>query len=127
MASSTTIPVLFTLPPSSRHEFLLLPYKSPTSPTAPAPITIKELNRLIVATISKSPNCAEFMGSYKPQSDSPPHITEIRVHWAEAGRDRRVWPQYTIITEDNLAAVLDTIARGGGIGRDVLEIKVKNS
>lgn len=49
-------------------------------------------------------------------------IQEIRVHWSESGRDRKAWPEYTIVTEDNYPAILEVLKTGSA--KDVLEIKV---
>lgn len=49
--ATMSLPLLFTLPPSNRHEFLLLDTSSK--------ITLKSLNAQITSTISSSPNCAE--------------------------------------------------------------------
>ncbi|KAF2184020.1 hypothetical protein K469DRAFT_196788 [Zopfia rhizophila CBS 207.26] len=106
------IPVMFTLPPSNRHEIILLDTSSKPS--------LKSLNKQITSTIATSPNCSEFMGKYK-STDAVEQINEIRVHWAESGRDRKVWPEYTIVTEENVGAILEVLK--GSVGRDVLEIK----
>ena len=49
-------------------------------------------------------------------------IQEIRVHWSESGRDRKVWPEYTVVTEDNFAAILQVLKASGT--KDVFEIKI---
>ena len=49
-------------------------------------------------------------------------IQEIRVHWSESGRDRKVWPEYTVVTEDNFPAILEVLKSSNA--KDVLEIKV---
>jgi hypothetical protein len=46
-----SIPLVFTLPPSSRHEVILLDTSSKP--------TLKALNKQITATIASSPNCEE--------------------------------------------------------------------
>ncbi|KAF2267701.1 hypothetical protein CC78DRAFT_613811 [Lojkania enalia] len=107
------LPLLFTIPPSNRHEIILLDTSSKP--------TLKSLNKQITTTISSSPNCAEFMGKYKSK-DTTESIQEMKIHWSEAGRDRKVWPEYTIVTEENLAAVIELLKLGAG--KDVLEIKV---
>lgn len=108
-----SIPLLFTLPPSNRHEIILLDTSSKP--------TLKVLNKQITSTISSSPNCAEFMGKYKSK-EAQEVIQEMKVHWSEAGRDRKVWPEYTIVTEENFPAILEVLKASPG--RDVLEIKV---
>ena len=105
-------PLLFTLPPSSRHEILLI--------DASAPPPLKSLNQQILAAVKGSPNCAEFMDKYKKAGEEG--ITQLRVHWAEAGRDRRVWPEWTVVTGENWGAVVMLLEKG--VGRDVLEVQV---
>ncbi|KAF2469467.1 uncharacterized protein BDR25DRAFT_304536 [Lindgomyces ingoldianus] len=107
-------PLLFTLPPSNRHEVILL------DPSSSKP-TLKSLNKQLTSTIATSANCAEFMGKYKSK-DVQETIQELKVHWAEAGRDPKMWPEYTVVTEENLAAVLEMLRLG--VGKDVLEVKV---
>jgi hypothetical protein len=46
-----SIPLVFTLPPSNRHEVILLDTSSKP--------TLKALNKQITATIASSPNCEE--------------------------------------------------------------------
>ncbi|ORY18185.1 hypothetical protein BCR34DRAFT_554362 [Clohesyomyces aquaticus] len=109
----SSFPLLFTLPPSSRHEIIL--YESSSKPS------LKSLNKLLTSTIASSPNCAEFMAKHKSK-DTVESIQEIRVHWSSEGRDRKMWPEYTVVTEENLTAVLEMLRIG--VGRDVLEVKV---
>ena len=50
-------------------------------------------------------------------------VGEIKVKWGmEAGRDSRVFPKETLLTEDNSEAVLRTMSYG--VGRDVLDVKL---
>lgn len=49
--SSTQLPLLFTIPPSNRHEFLLIDTSAKTS--------LKALNKQITSLVAQSPNCAE--------------------------------------------------------------------
>ena len=82
------LPVCFTLPPSARHELLLLPL-------SPKP-TLKSLNKAITALIATSPNCAEFMAKYKSSEAAADLIQEIRVRWGsggEAGKGKGGWPE----------------------------------
>ncbi|KAF2681493.1 hypothetical protein K458DRAFT_309667 [Lentithecium fluviatile CBS 122367] len=110
---STPIPLMFTLPPSNRHEVILIdPSNKPT---------LKALNKQITTTMKDSPNCSEFMSKYKSK-DAVEQILEWRIHWSESGRDHKVWPEYTIITDANFAAILELLKLGQG--KDVLEIKV---
>lgn len=70
MSSSSTIPVLFTIPPSNRHEVILIDTSSKP--------TLKALNAQITSTIADSPNCAEFMGKYKNKEDLEVRTTRKR-------------------------------------------------
>lgn len=49
--SSSHLPLLFTIPPSNRHEFLLI--------DTSAKISLKALNKQITSLVAQSPNCAE--------------------------------------------------------------------
>ncbi|KAL1604879.1 hypothetical protein SLS60_004419 [Paraconiothyrium brasiliense] len=110
---STHIPIMFTLPPSNRHELILLDIEKPS---------LKALNKQLTATIASSPNCAEFMAKHKSQESAKEQILELRIHWSETGRDRKVWPEFTIVTEENFAAILEVLGKGDA--KDVLEVKV---
>ncbi|KAH7409918.1 hypothetical protein DE146DRAFT_330271 [Phaeosphaeria sp. MPI-PUGE-AT-0046c] len=113
---STSIPILFTLPPSSRHEVILLDTSSKLS--------LKALNKQITATIAASENCKEFMAKHKSTSGPAEIIQEFKIHWDLKQRDGKLWPEYTILTDDNFGAVIELIRASGGVGRDVLEVKV---
>ncbi|KAF2818351.1 hypothetical protein CC86DRAFT_375846 [Ophiobolus disseminans] len=110
-----SLPLLFTLAPSSRHEIILLdPSSKPT---------LKSLNKLITTTIASSPNCAEFMGKYKKNDEgSKETIQEFKIHWDLKSRDGKIWPEYTVLTDENFGAVLEMLKLGRGA--DVLEVKV---
>jgi hypothetical protein len=58
---SESIPVLFTLPPSNRHEVILIDTSSKPS--------LKSLNAQITSTIRESPNCQEHMAKFKKQEE----------------------------------------------------------
>jgi hypothetical protein len=60
------------------------------------------------------------MAKYKSK-DATESIQEFKIHWSEAGRDRKVWPEYTIVTDENLPAIVELLKLGQG--KDVLEIK----
>jgi hypothetical protein len=109
---STSIPILFRLGTSSRHEIILLDTSSKPS--------LKSLNKQITSTIAESPNCAEFMGKYKKAEGE--QIQEFKIHWDRASRDGKIWPEYTVVTDENLAAIMEMLKLKPG--KDVLEIKV---
>lgn len=87
-----SLPLLFTLAPSNRHEIILLDTSSPT---------LKSLNAQISSTItSNSPNCAEFMGKYKSGDGPKETIQEMKIHWDTKHKsDAKIWPEYTVVTE----------------------------
>jgi hypothetical protein len=89
------------------------------SPTA----SISELSAQISEMVSSSPNCQEFMSKYKKKSEGKESVTELNIKWSPVGRDPKMWPQTTIVTEDNIDAVLAMVERSG-VGRDVLEVKM---
>lgn len=108
-----SLPVLFTVPPSNRHEILLLDTSSKP--------TLKALNKQITATLAASPNCAEFMGKYK-SAETKEQIQEFKVHWSSKEHDLKIWPEYTVVTDENFGAILEVLK--GAPRSGVLEIKV---
>ncbi|KAI6793692.1 hypothetical protein KC363_g5221 [Hortaea werneckii] len=119
MAEEHEFPILFTIEGSSRHEVLL------TSPTQ----TLSTLRTHLTNLATTSPNCAEFMSKYRNRSITEA-VSEIRVRWeiadpgtpAGSGRDGKIWPKETVVTEENFAAVMRLLEWGGG--RDVLDVKM---
>ena len=111
-----SIPLLFTLPPSNRHEFIVLDTSSEKK------LSLKQLNKLISDTISASPNCEEFMSKHK-SSATKETIQEMKFHWDTKGRDAKMWPEYTVVTEANLGAILEVV-KSVGFGVGVLEVRV---
>lgn len=64
------------------------------------------------------------MSQHKKPSTSET-IQEFKIHWDLKSRDHKTWPEYTIVTDENLAAVLELLKAGVAVGRgDVLEVKV---
>ena len=61
------------------------------------------------------------MGKYKT-ADVKESIQEFKIHWSESGRDRKIWPEYTVVTDENLGAIIELLKLG--VGRDVLEVRV---
>lgn len=108
-----SFPILFTIPPSSRHEFIVLDTSSKP--------TLKALNKQITATLAASPNCAEFMGKYK-SAESKEQIQEFRIHWSSKEYDLKIWPEYTVVTDENFGSLLELLKKDPKSG--VLEIKV---
>ncbi|KAH4019288.1 hypothetical protein HBI81_192610 [Parastagonospora nodorum] len=108
-----SIPLLVRLGPSSRHELILLP-------ASPIP-SLKSLNALVTRTIGSSPNCAEPMSQHK-NPETKEQIQEFKIHWDRQARDGKIWPEYTVVHEGNLEAVVEMLKVSPG--RDVLEVRV---
>ncbi|KAF2103788.1 hypothetical protein NA57DRAFT_50657 [Rhizodiscina lignyota] len=105
-----TFPIIFTIDGSGRHEVLLID-KS---------IKLSKLSEIISAVSAQSPNCREYMSKYKSGGEK---VAELRVKWSSVGRDPKVWPATTILTEDNIEAAMRMI-EDSGVGKDVLEVKM---
>ena len=111
----STFPLLFTLNGATRHEIIMV---TPSTP-------LKALNKAVTsAASSASPNCSEFMSKYKKKDEES--IVEMKVHWSSAGRDSKIFPASTVLTEENCEAVLSMIEKVG-VGRDVLEVKLEKT
>jgi hypothetical protein len=107
---ASEIPLLFTIINSNRHELFI------TSTLT----SYSDLASEIASLASTSPNCEEFMSKYKKQGEQK--VASMKVKWGVAtGRDA-IWPKSTVLTEENLEAVLLMMERGGGVGRDVVEV-----
>ena len=61
------------------------------------------------------------MAKHKSTS-SKESIQEFKIHWDTKSRDPKIWPEYTIITDENFAAILELLKSAGG--KDVIEVKV---
>jgi hypothetical protein len=61
------------------------------------------------------------MGKYK-SSEQKETIQEFKIHWDTKSRDAKIWPEYTVITDDNFGAILELLKSAGG--KDVIEVKV---
>ena len=110
MSQGVDFPLLFTVNGPKRHEVLI------TTTTA----SVRELNAQIEDLVASSPNSQEFMSKYKKQGPKE-KVTELRVRWCTDGRDPKWWPQSTVVSEDNIDAVLALVERSG-VGKDVLEV-----
>ncbi len=113
--SSVDFPILFTVNGPKRHEVLI------TSTTA----SLKQLSAQIENLITDSPNSQEFMAKFKKPGPKE-KVTEMKMRWSAEGRDPKWWPQSTVVTEDNVDAVLSLVERTG-VGKDVLEVTVAGS
>ena len=85
-------------------------------------IDLPDLTSRIERLIATSPNAGEFMGKYRSK-DISETVREITVKWAAEGRDSRVFVKETLVTEENVEAVLRMM--GVGVGRDVFDVKVR--
>lgn len=112
-SGASELPILFAIDGSGRHELFII------STAAGLSDLTSEIESLVVS----SPNCKEFMSKYKKAGDEK--VAEIKVKWGSTGRDSKIWPASTVLTEENTEAVLMMIERGGGLGRDILEVKME--
>jgi len=112
-SGASEIPIMFAIENSNRHELFIISTAAGLS----------DLTSEIETLAASSPNCKEFMSKYKKAGGE--QVAEIKVKWGAAGRDPKIWPANTVLTEENTEAVLMMIERGGGLGRDVLEVKLK--
>jgi hypothetical protein len=110
---ASEIPLLFSIENSNRHELFIISSAAGLS----------DLTSEIETLAASSPNCKEFMSKYKKAGEEK--VVELKVRWGVAARESKIWPQTTILTEENTEAVLMMIERGGGLGRDVIEVKLK--
>ena len=85
-------------------------------------LSLPSLTSQIERVIATSPNAGEFLGKYRSK-DVTETVKEIVVKWASEGRDSRVFVRETLLTEENLEAVLKMMAVG--VGKDVFDVKVK--
>lgn len=83
---------------------------------------LQELKSTIETLAAASPNCAEFMSKYK-KKDQTDTVSDIKVRWASEGRDMKLFPKETTLTEDNVEAVLRMMAIGSS--RDVLDVTLE--
>jgi hypothetical protein len=115
MTHEPSVPILFTVDGTTRHEVILV---------SPAHATLPSLSAAMARLAAASPNCGEFMAHYKKKgSGDPPGVEEIRVRWDARSHDPKIFPASTVVTEDNLRAVVEMIGRSG-VGRDTLEVRL---
>lgn len=48
-------------------------------------------------------------------------IQEFRIHWDNKARDAKMWPEYTVVTEENFGAIVQVLK--GEVRGGVLEVK----
>jgi hypothetical protein len=112
-SGASEIPVIFQIAGSARHELFIISTASGLS----------DIKSEIETLAASSPNCKEYMSKYKKEGKET--VAEIKVKWGAAGRDAKLWPGSTVLTEENTEAVLMMIERGGGLGRDIFEVKLE--
>jgi hypothetical protein len=127
--SEQAFPALFTIDNSSRHESKdstqersLLSRLTPTVILINPNLDLHSLTSQIEHVIATSPNAGEFLGKYRSK-DVTETVKEIVVKWASEGRDSRTFVRETLMTEENLEAVLRMMAVG--VGKDVFDVKIK--
>ena len=106
---SDAIPILFTAGPS-RHDVLLI---------SPSKASLDGVKKDILSLLEKSPNCEEFMAKYKKGEEE---ITRLVVKWNAQSHDPKIYPATTIVTEDNIEALVKMIGMSG-VGKDTLEVQ----
>jgi hypothetical protein len=106
-----TFPVVFSIDGSSRHEFLLISTSD----------SLSDITSKIEGAVAESVNCQEFMAKYK-KSSAKQAVIELKVRWAKEGRDGKIFPATTVVTKENIEAVLKMME--AGIGKEVFEVKV---
>jgi len=114
MTFESSVPILFTVDGTSRHEVILV---------SPAHATLPGLSATMARIAASSPNCGEFMAHYKKKGGATPGVEEIRVRWDARSHDPKIFPASTVVTEDNLRAVVEMIGKSG-VGRDTLEVRM---
>lgn len=61
----------------------------------------------------------------KHKSSAPENketIQEFRIHWDTKTRDTKIWPESTVVTDENFGAIIEMLKLGGG--KDVLQVKM---
>jgi hypothetical protein len=61
------------------------------------------------------------MAKHKSQ-DTQESIQEFRFHWDTKARDAKIWPEYTVVTDENLPAIIELLKGNPVMG--VLEVKM---
>ena len=114
---AVSFPAVFTIDSSSRHDLLIISTKT----------SLADLRKQISTAAASSPNCAEFMAKYKKKDEGAAEetVTEVKVKWAAEGRDAKVFPKETIVTDENAHAVFRMMEQGNG--KDVLEVQMEKS
>lgn len=62
------------------------------------------------------------MAKHKSAEAPKEIIQEFKIHWDTKTRDGKIWPEYTVVTDENFPAILELLKGNPTMG--VLEIKV---
>jgi len=62
------------------------------------------------------------MAQHKAKDGPTEQIQEFRIHWDTKTRDAKIWPEYTVLTDDNFGAILELLKLNPVMG--ALEIKL---
>ncbi|GAB7349803.1 hypothetical protein MBLNU459_g0515t2 [Dothideomycetes sp. NU459] len=106
--SKQDFPIVFTVGGSGRHEVIFV------NPG----LSIQDISSKVESLVPASKNCEEPLSKYKKKGETE-KVTEIKMRWSREGRDTTIFPKATVITEDNIEAVL-SLANG----HDVLDIEM---
>lgn len=109
MSKQQDFPIIFNIGGSSRHEVIFINSSH----------TIDDISKKAEDLAFSSVNCEEPLAKYKKKGDAE-KVTSIKVRWSAEGRDSRIFPKSTTLTEENTEAILTLIGLNGG--KDVLEI-----
>ena len=111
MSSSNDFPVLFTIGTSNRHDVI----------SVNTSLRLKEINRKVEAIVASSPNCEERLSKYSKNKNKL-QAKGLKVRWAGEPREAKLWPTSTIITDENVEAILSLMSLHAG--KDVLEVEM---
>lgn len=106
--SKQDFPIVFSIGGSGRHEVIFI------NPG----LSIQDISAKVEGIVTTSKNCEEPLAKYKKKGE-PEKVTQIEMRWSREGRDTTIFPKSTIITEDNIEAVLSLAG-----GNDVLDIEM---
>lgn len=64
----------------------------------------------------------KVMAKHKSKDGPSEQIQEFKIHWDMKNRDAKLWPEYTVVTDDNFGAIVEMLRGNPTMG--VLEIKL---
>lgn len=62
------------------------------------------------------------MAKHKAADGPAETIQEFKIHWDTKTRDGKIWPEYTVVTDENFGPILELLKQNPVMG--VLEVKV---